>query len=393
MVSNFIQQYQKSIIKAFFFLVYASAAVWLSFFYVYLKDGAGLTGIEVGVIAGLQQFNNLFVLPVWGNLADRYGRKRMLLIAIGATIILLPFFLLLKGAFLLIGFMVVVTLMYNPVASLVDTIALDYQEQSEGKTSYGEIRLWASVGWGTASFVAGMLIHKSNLHLIFPVAALMFLLTWVLLLFFYKPLKVHHHLETLQRGKFMQVLKTEKVLLAFYLLVFMYSIFSAPIYLILNVYYLDIGASNSLIGLAFLVQGLFEIPFFFFGKRFVDRYGAKKVFLFAMLATALRMLGYGLTGNPFVAVAIGAVHGISIGLFFVSVVSFVHGIVPAQYRTSGQAYFYTFYAVGVAIGNLLTGVLMDYYSMRMTMIWNAAGIMVLVLLVLLTKRLFRKIVG
>lgn len=390
---HLIGTYQKSIIKALFFLAYASAAVWLSFFYVYLKDGAGLTGLEVGIIAGFQQFNNLFVLPVWGALADRYGRKRMLLISMGATLLMLPFFIFLQGAVALTVFMIMVTLVYNPVVSLVDTIALDYQEQSGGKTSYGEIRLWASLGWGTASFVAGMLIHKENLHLIFPVASAMFLFTWFLLFFFYRPLQVHHHLETLQRGNFLRLLKAEKVLLAFYALVLMYSIFSAPIYLILNVYFLDIGASNSLIGLAFLVQSLFEIPFFFFGKRIVDRYGPKQVFLFAMLATAFRMLAYGLTGNPMVAIAIGAVHGISIGLFFVSVVSFVHRIVPAHYRTSGQAYFYTFYAVGVAIGNLLTGLLMDHFSMRMTMIWNAAGIFLLVSLVLLTRRLFSRILA
>ncbi|MBN2807314.1 MAG: MFS transporter [Prolixibacteraceae bacterium] len=390
---SFIEKYQKSIIKAVFFMAYASAAVWLSFFYVYLKDGAGLSGFEVGIIAGFQQFNNLFVLPVWGGLADRYGRKRMLLFSIGSTIVLLPVFIVLQGALSLTVFMIMVTLVYNPVASLVDTIALDYQEQSGGKTSYGEIRLWASVGWGLASFVAGMLIHKENLYLIFPVSSGMFLITWLLMFFLYQPLKVHRNLNNLKRGNFLSLLKNEKVLLAFFMLVLMYSIFSAPIYLILNVYFLDIGASNSMIGLAFLVQGLFEIPFFFFGKRLVDRYGAKQVFLFAMLATSLRMMGYGMTGNPAVAVAIGAIHGISIGLFFVSVVSFVHRIVPSHYRTSGQAFFYTFFAVGVAIGNMLTGMLMDHFSMRMTMIWNALGIMLLILLVLITQRFFRRSVA
>ena len=55
---------QAIIIKLLFFLSYAAAAAWLSYFFVYLKDGVGLTGFEIGIIAGLQQFNNIFVLPV-----------------------------------------------------------------------------------------------------------------------------------------------------------------------------------------------------------------------------------------------------------------------------------------------------------------------------------------
>ncbi|MFA9388478.1 MAG: MFS transporter [Prolixibacteraceae bacterium] len=385
------QKYQKTIIKLLFFLAYASGAVWLSYFYVYLKDGAGLTGIEIGIIAGFQQFNNIFVLPVWGMLADKYGRKRMLLYSIGLTMLLLPFFVILKGALLFILFMFVLTLVYNPLASLIDTIGLDYEAQSEGKTSYGEIRLWASVGWGLSSFLTGTFIHEGNLYLIFPVASLLFLLTWIILFTMYKPLKVKVNLNKMQRGIIWYTLRNERVLFLFLLLVFFYSIFSAPIYLMINVYFLDIGAANQLIGLAFLVQGLSELPFFFFGKRLVEKYGSKNVFLFAMAGTAIRMFAYGLNSSPAVAVGIGAMHGISIGLFFVSVISFVHKIIPAEMRSTGQSLFYTFYAVGVAFGNLLTGVLYDYFPMRTVMTLNASAIVLLVLMVFVTKKYFSSV--
>jgi len=388
---SIIERHQKTIIKLVFFMAYASAAVWLSFFYVYLKDGAGLSGFEIGVIAGFQQFNNIFVLPVWGMLADRYGRKRMLIFSIGATVLLLPLFMYLEGVAAITLFLIVVTFANNPIASLVDTIALDYQEQTKGKTTYGEIRLWASVGWGLASFVAGYFIHKENLSLIFPVSAAMFLVTWLVLFTAYKPLTVKLNLKEMSKGNIWEILKSNSLLQAFFLLVLIYSVFSAPIYLIVNVYFLEIGASNQMLGLAFLVQGISEIPFFFFGKKLVDRFGSKNVFLFAMVATALRMLGYGLNNSPGIAVGIGMVHGISIGLFFVSVISFVHRIIPSQFRTTGQSLFYTFFAVGVAFGNILTGVLMDYFSMKMVMIVNAFGIILLVILVLLTRKYFRKV--
>ncbi|MCK9207905.1 MAG: MFS transporter, partial [Salinivirgaceae bacterium] len=124
-----------------FLFSYMAAAAWLSYFYVYLKEVPQLSIFEIGVIAGFQQFNNIFVVPAWGLLADKFGRKRMLLLSMGITTLLIPGFLLWDGFLGLTLFMIAVTLFYNPMVSLFDTVALDYEEQSKGETSYGEIRL------------------------------------------------------------------------------------------------------------------------------------------------------------------------------------------------------------------------------------------------------------
>ena len=81
--------------------------------------------------------------------------------------------------------------------------------------------------------------------------------------------------------------------------------------------------------------------------------------------------------------AIGVIHGISIGLFFVSMVAFVHNIVPNQMRSVGQSLIYSFYAGGVAFGNLLIGVLDDLISIKTTMLLNAGWVMLLIGLVLI----------
>jgi PPP family 3-phenylpropionic acid transporter len=98
------------------------------------------------------------------------------------------------------------------------------------------------------------------------------------------------------------------------------------------------------------------------------------------------MLAYGFTSNPEVAVGIGVIHGISIGLFFVSIVAFVHAIVPAQLRSTGQSLIHTFYAGGVAIGNIFTGLLDNFISVRTTMWINGTVVLVLVAVVLLYAR-------
>jgi len=114
----------------------------------------------------------------------------------------------------------------------------------------------------------------------------------------------------------------------------------------------------------------------------LDKYGAKKLFLATIIITSMRMIGYGLNSEPLVGVALVLFNGISFGLFLVASTSFVHKIVPDYLRSTGQSLIYTFYAVGVAFGNILSGVIMDYSSMSSAMLINAVGLIVLVSLLI-----------
>jgi MFS family permease len=87
---------QEIIIKIIFFLSYASFSAWLSFYNIFLKTYAGFNDSQVGIISGIQQINILLVLPVWGILADKFGRRRMMLIALFVTLCLFYGFLFQK---------------------------------------------------------------------------------------------------------------------------------------------------------------------------------------------------------------------------------------------------------------------------------------------------------
>lgn len=368
-------------IKALFFIIYASSSAWLTFFYIYLKEGAALNGIEIGIIAGFQQFNTLIVLPVWGIWADRFGRKRMLIIALFFSALLILLFPFLKGAASIILLVILITLVYNPINPLIDTIALDYQEQTNGTTSYGEIRMWGSFGWGSAALLSGIFINMTRLELIFPVSSTLFILSWIMLLVLYNPKRIRRNINRLRKSILREVLFEKKILLSFFSLVFFYSLFSAPVYLLINVYYNEIGSSTRILGIAYLVQGISELPFFFFGKKMVNRFGAGTLFIATVLFTAFRLLAYGFNNSPQLAIFIGSLHGISIGLFFVSVTAYVHDHVPAELRGTGQSLVHTFYAVGVGIGNVLSGILMDIFNMKHVMSMNAAGMFLLLLFI------------
>lgn len=380
---------QGTVIKLLFFLTYGGFASWMSYFYVYLKEGPQLSGLEIGIIAAFQQLNTIFVLPVWGYLADKYGRKRMIVTSLGISIFLVPMFLLSSSFWVILLFMIILTLFYNPLNTLLDTVALDFEEQSGGKVNYGQLRLWASVGWATFSVLTGFAINQDQLAYIFPLASGIFVVAWLIFYFIYRPLRITTSISKLKQTAMFDLIRGNRRLLRFMLLVFVYSIFSAPIYLIINLYYYEIGASNSQLGIAFAVQSLCELPLFFYGKHIVRRYGARNVFLFTMVATALRMVGYSFTTDPYIAIAIGGIHGISIALFLVSMVEYVHGMVPSHLRSTGQSLIYTFYAAGVCVGNFLIGFLNDVISIRKALLYEAIAILILVLAVLVVQRVAR----
>jgi oligosaccharide:H+ symporter len=264
-------------------------------------------------------------------------------------------------------FIVLFTSFYNPVTTLLDSINLDMIEQNP-EVSYGELRLWASIGWATGTVVTGQFINSSNLHLIFAIAAVQLFLVACVTFFLYKPLRVTKNIASLKLNTIKDLIFSDRRLTIFLGVLLAYGVFSAPIQMFINIYYSEIGAGYNQIGYAFAVQSLSELPFFFFGQRIVNRYGAKNVLIFTMVVTALRMVAYGFTANPWVAIAIGSSHGIGLALFLVAVVNYLHAYVPAHLRATGQSFVFAFYfGAGVSGGNMFTGWLKDLISIKTAM--------------------------
>jgi PPP family 3-phenylpropionic acid transporter len=368
---------QAVVIRIIFFLTYASGAAWLSYFNLFLKQYIGLTDGQVGIITAVQQINTLLLLPFWGMVADRFGRKNILTINMFLITVLLCGFIFQKTFISVLAFTYVFTLFYNPIVSLVDSIALDFLEQT-GKSSYGSIRLWASIGWAVSSVITGYFVRPERIYLIFPVASVVLLVNWLILKFIYRPLKIIKNLQSLRMKHLREIFLKDKRLAILLLIMFLYGIFSAPIHLFINVYYAEIGAAYYHVGYAYAFQALSEVPFFFFGKRILEWTGARRMIVITMFVTSLRMFAYSITTNPWIAISIGTLHGISLALFLVAFISYVHQYIPPEYRATGQSFVYAFYfGGGMAFGNLWTGFIADQIGMSGAMI--VEGILTLVL--------------
>jgi len=364
-INNFKRQ--SIVLKLMFFLFTAGLATWTPFFNLFLKETLGYSGAKIGLITSIQQLNTLFVLPFWGVIADKKGRKKIFLYTLFASLVLIQGFLFIDHFVFFIAYLIVFTFFLNPIVSLLDSMALDFVELTENRVHYGEIRLWSSLGWSFATIFTGYLI-KQNLKIIFPISSAYFLIVWVIAVFNYKQLSSKKNLAALKLNQLKSIISSDRRILLFLILLFIYGVLSAPIHLWVNLYYNEINATKQQIGIAFAVQSICELPFFFLARKIIQRFGARHIFISVMIVAALRMIGYSITSNPWVAIAIGASHGVCLALFLVSVMEIIHRMIHSNWRTTGQSLIYTFYfGAGVGLGNLSYGVVIDFISFRKAM--------------------------
>jgi MFS transporter, PPP family, 3-phenylpropionic acid transporter len=374
------------LVKLLYFLLYAAAAAWSTYFYVFLENERALSGTQIGLLAAVQQINNIVFLPLWGMISDRYGKRKVFLFLLASSLMLLLGFLFHGDFVFYLCFIILFSAVNNPIGALIDSFAIEKAKETLVNSSYGKMRLWASLGWSISAFVTGYFIKATSINYIFPLASAMLLVTWIIAYVYLNKKRDNKSDIRPSVTAIKTVFAGNKNLLLFFIFILFYYIFNAPTLMFINLYYTEIGALNTQIGIAFAVQSLCELPFLFFGARIIEKYGVRKVIIFTLLVAALRMMLYGFTSNPWFAIAIGCTHGITLGLFLVAAIEYTHRIVPQSQSSTGQTLLYTFLGIGTSIGNIINGAMKDHFSLRLSMKLNA----ILILLLVLVFYLFHK---
>lgn len=351
---------QAVLISLLFFLTFLSMASWQSFLNLYLED-EGYTGLQIGTLNSIMQMMLIGVVPLWGYWADRYGNKRMFMLSCLLTGLLLLGYMHIGRYAWLLAYTFLLAMVVTPLGSLVDSLAVSHVKQRQ-HLSYGVFRMWGSIGWGLTTLAVGYLLDHYDLWYIFPAGALsMFLIALILVLNLKK--QPEPFAGRMNFRHFLPLMRQPSVA-GFLVLLFVFGICTAPLNMFINLYFKEIGAPRHLIGLAFSVQSVSEIPLFFFGAWAVKRYGGRSILLLSMLVTLVRLLCYGYFPDPQIALWLGLGQGISLAFFLVAVIDYMHQNIPQQWRATGQALIWAIYiGAGFSAGNFITGFLYDYMGM------------------------------
>lgn len=371
-------------LPVFYFLVLGAFAGWQSYYNLHL-DGIGFSSMQIGILNAVFIATSALVVPFWGMLADKFGSNRILLLLSSVCAVMV----LLMGETFKFHWMLmliaVVSVFHQPAGAVVDGMTVGFV-RANPRFTYGQFRLWTSVGYASISLLVGYLARNGT-EIIFKVSAGLFLLLALINLFTMpaKPVTGRNLVTFRSLGIFFR----NRRMFFFLLLIFFLGIAVAPLMQFINLYYNDIGASASFIGWVFFLQAIPEIPAYIIGTRIVKRIGAEKMILLSMVVSLLRLVFYGLISMPEVAIFFSIFHCITVAFFLIGVVEYIQSRTPDHLQSTGQALIWAFhYGAGISVGNIFLGYLRDATGMMKAM--HIYAILALVV-VILTALLFRKV--
>jgi PPP family 3-phenylpropionic acid transporter len=367
--------------KIFYFCYYAAAASLMPFLSLYYAQ-LGLSGRQIGLLAGLLPLITIIVAPVWGALADTTRRHgRLLTLAIGGTLLSV---LALSRATSMVGLLpivVVYALFSAPIIPLVDNTVVAML--GERRDEYGKQRLWGAVGWGIAAPVAGQLIDRSGLGWAFyGYLALMFggMVAST-------RLPVSHASIGGQFRTGLRSLATNRPWMAFLFTTLIGFVGLAMAISFLFLYLDDLGADKTLMGLSLTVATLSELPVWFFSDRLLRRWGARGTLALSLLACAGQAFAYSFMRTPWLVLPIQLLHGPAFSAMWAAGVSYASEMAPEGMGATAQGVF-AGVAMGLrsALGAFLGGLLYDGLGPTLMFRWGGVSALVGLLLFALAGR-------
>ncbi len=380
---------QKSCLRILYFMYCASLAAWQPLLAVYFNE-VGISGLRIGIIMSVAPIMVFLVQPMWGVVADRWGRQRTLLFAMFLASFTILGYVWNGGFWFFLFWTIVVAFATNPIGTLLDSTILDYVKDNPD-SSYGRFRIWGAIGWMVAAPIVGAVITGRSIKLIFGISMAVMLLGWLAGFLRSDKSELKGAIEEASWVNLSQVLRDWRLII-FLGIVFFYGVGTAPVWSFYGVYLKDIGASRQLMGLAFGLDAAIELPFYFFSNVFVKRFGSRRVLTFAVLMFAVRLFLYSFISTPVLAVSVELMHGLSFSLFIVSAVEYVNELVPAAWRATGQSlYAAACFGAGTLVGNTFAGYLYD--QMPLQRVYRLTGWLLLtvtVVAVLALRNRFKK---
>ena len=338
-------------LRVVYFLVFCCTGAWLPKLYDYCIH-KGLTGTQSALILSITPIMMFVVQPLYGFLADRIGYKKTLLMStLLASISYLGY--LYNGGFTwLILVTVVMSLFYNTIQPVLDSMALQIAKHNS-KFSYGTLRFFGAAGFAFTTIITGQVIDAVDITAIFMVSSITMFIAFIFC-FFLENESVKENTVNAYSGV-SSVIKNPSLLFLLFC-VFLVSLGATTIWNFYSTYLKDNGASDSLVGYGLSFQGLCELPIFYFSARIILRLGLKTTLVITVLATAIRTTLYHFINNPIATLPVELLHGFSWSLFWVVCVEYVNKLVDEHWLATGQSLLYAaYFGVGAIAGNYWTG--------------------------------------
>ena len=356
--------------KLYYFLFFGAIGAMVPFFNVYLEQ-IGLSGTQIGLIGSIAPLIALTSNPLWGAVADRWQIHRQLLAGLALASGLISLFFLGTQSFWLIMLVVIgLSFFRTPIPALVDSTVMSLVKQ--GGSSYGRQRLWGSLGFVLATYGLGQLVGLEDLRLIFWLHAGLLAVGCALLSLF---VPIQGGLDRVNIWAGLRTLAARPGFLSYLAGMALLGVGAAGFANFLGLHILNLGGTESQVGLAWALNAITEVPIMFMGARWFGRVRYSRQILIGFIGFAVAWLGLALAQTPAQVLMVIPLTGVCYGFFWVAAVGYAAESAPKGLEATAQSLAGAAQSgLGWGIGSLLAGALWDAAGGHIVL-FTSAGVM------------------
>lgn len=337
-----------------YFFLFAAIGGMSPYLSVYYKQ-MGLSGTEISMLLSVAPVLLFISQPIFGPLTDRSGHRGKMLAKLLMVAAFTGGLLALGHSFLtLLPLVILWSFTSGLLGPIADSIALG--EVVRTGVSYPQLRLWGSIGFLVATIGLGRLYNGIGLRWAFGFYLLFNVIAW----YFSRRLPAEGVSRQQPVWPELRRLLSNKFLIAFLLLSAVIQLTQGAHSAFFSVHMMNVGGSSSMVGLAWGLAALTEVPMFLILGRITRRTGPLPLLAVAGGVFSLRWFLYSMATSPGMLVALQLLQAFSFAIFMPTAVVVVGELSPPDLKTTGQSLLVlTNSGLATVIGTLVSGRIVD----------------------------------
>ncbi len=354
------------------FFTVIGLSICMPFLSLYLYQEKGVPMTLVGTILLAGGLCSAFCQPLGGAISDRFGRRPVLLAAALVSVFLYSGLAVLIGISAPVLAIAVVYIAARSVLTIARTVitavVADSTSRERLTEAYGILRIGANVGWAAGPAIGGYLATLLPYAWLFGIPALTCGIVSFITIFFVRESSQGQGKRVGFRG--MLPPAGDLAFMAFLVLSVLLHVVVGQMSTTLSIFAVDrVGFSSAQYGLLLTLNGLIVIVFQYPMTLVLRRVAKSRALILGSLLYALGYLSFGWIRQ--FGWALGAMAVITAGEIIYSPVTLtvIGELSPQEQRGRYMGVFGLSETVGMAMGPLLGGALLDAFPLDLRLVW------------------------
>lgn len=367
------------------FLVMMAMSMIMPFLPLYIQRDFGVEDPHqvtawAGVIFGANFLTAGLVSPIWGNLADKYGRKIMILRSGYFMSVIIAATGFANSLWMLLGLRLLNGMVGGIIPASTALVASSAPKEQIG-WAQGLLQSFITAGSILGPLFGGLLEPRIGFRMIFVVTGSLILLATLIITFTVKETFVPPPAKerTSLREDFRMIFSSKELPVLFFVTVMIqFALFS--IIPILPIYIgILLGSAGNVALWAGIVQAAMGTANVLAAPhlgRFGDRFGSQKVLLGCLLLAGILFIPQGLVSAVWQLVLLRFLLGLSLGGLLPSVNALLRRATPQHMVSRVYGYNNSFVSIGSMLGPMIGGFMAGYLSINGVFFMTSAFLLI-----------------